>query len=451
MKNLKQLYEERTSAHDGQAALLDKADGEKRDLTAEEEATYTELANKFASLTKQIDRLEAHFAQAKALDEPAPTPGQNPIKLVPETQTVPAVAKDESEEARHGFSGFGEFALSVHAAYGPSKAIDNRLLPSFGAATGDAPLRQGLDSKGGFLVPPEFSTAIWDLMQADGNNLLAATDQYTVTRESISFPAIDETDRAAGSRWGGVRGYWIAEGAAMTESSPSLREVKIEPKQLAVMISVTDKLLRNSAVAVEQFLTRAASAEIAFLVGDSIINGDGAGKPQGVLTSSATIGVTKETGQAATTIVAKNIHKMYARMHSVWRSGATWYINQDIESQLHTMTLDVGTGGMPIYVPPGGFSAAPYATLLGKPVIPIEYCQTLGTKGDILLANLKAYCSGTRGGVQSAMSMHLLFDYNKSVFRFLFEVDGTPWITSALTPFKGTATLSPFVALNTRS
>ena len=53
--------------------------------------------------------------------------------------------------------------------------------------------------------------------------------------------------------------------------------------------------------------------------------------------------------------------------------------------------------------------------------------------------------------IESAMSMHLRFDYNESVFRWLFAVDGQPWVISSLTPAKGSNTLSPFVTLQTRS
>jgi HK97 family phage major capsid protein len=112
----------------------------------------------------------------------------------------------------------------------------------------------------------------------------------------------------------------------------------------------------------------------------------------------------------------------------------------------------VGTGGALVYMPPGGLSQAAYGSLYGIPVMPIEYAATLGTVGDIILADLSAYASGTQGGVDSAMSMHLRFDYAETAFRFMFAVDGQPWLASPITPYKGGSnTLSPFVALATRS
>ena len=50
----------------------------------------------------------------------------------------------------------------------------------------------------------------------------------------------------------------------------------------------------------------------------------------------------------------------------------------------------------------------------------------------------------------SYLSMHLRFDYGETAFRFTFEADGQTWPNSPITPYKGAATLSPFVILEAR-
>jgi HK97 family phage major capsid protein len=90
----------------------------------------------------------------------------------------------------------------------------------------------------------------------------------------------------------------------------------------------------------------------------------------------------------------------------------------------------------------------------GAPVIEIEQCETLGTVGDIILADFQnGYLIAEKGGIKSDMSIHVKFQYDESVFRFVMRVDGQPVRAAALTPFKGgaTATQSHFVALATRS
>jgi hypothetical protein len=49
------------------------------------------------------------------------------------------------------------------------------------------------------------------------------------------------------------------------------------------------------------------------------------------------------------------------------------------------------------------------------------------------------------------MSVHLKFDSAQSAFRFIFEVDGQPYLNSALTPFKGSNTLSTHINLAVRA
>ena len=131
-----------------------------------------------------------------------------------------------------------------------------------------------------------------------------------------------------------------------------------------------------------------------------------------------------------------------------------WLINQNIEPQLFTMSLAVGTGGIPIYMPAGGLSGQPYGTLFGRPVIAIEQASTLGDLGDIIFADLAGgYILAEKGGIQSDMSIHVRFVYDESVFRFVMRVDGQTIRSTVLAPYKGSSTLdtqSHFFALAAR-
>ena len=143
---------------------------------------------------------------------------------------------------------------------------------------------------------------------------------------------------------------------------------------------------------------------------------------------------------------------MWARLVANARADSAWFLNQDCEPQLGQMSLAVGTGGQPVYLPAGGASSSPYGSLFGRPVIPIEQCQTLGTTGDIYLASFgRGYIYSQKGGMQSDMSIHVRFVYDESVFRFVLRIDGQPLLRSAITPYKGTNTLSHFVKLDSRT
>jgi HK97 family phage major capsid protein len=449
---LAKLYFRKTALVAASNQILDTAaaDGD-RDVTAEEQTTLDAHKTELASIETRIKR-EVELLEAARTATPIRTsgdgdwPGEPAAGLTCHTlgNARPALLEDPNR----GFRSLGEFGVAVQQ-HGIQGGRPDERLSILAAITGAG---QAVGSDGGFLVPPTFSTAIWNGLFEASDSLLARTDQYTVTGDSLTFNANAETSRATGSRWGGIRGYWIAEAAQMTGSTPKLRQVKLEPQQMAVLCYATDKLLRN-AQAVDQWLTRAATDEINFMVGDAIVNGDGAGKPLGILGADATVSVSKETGQGAATIQTENIAKMWARLHPRARKNAVWFVNNEVEEQFDYLNISIGTGGVPAYMPPGGIADAPYGRLKGRPVLPIEFCSALGTVGDIILADLSAYATGLRGMVESAVSMHLRFDYNETAFRFLFEIDGRPWLASAITPYKATSgrTLSTFVTLATRS
>jgi HK97 family phage major capsid protein len=216
------------------------------------------------------------------------------------------------------------------------------------------------------------------------------------------------------------------------------------------LVYATDELLADAA-ALEAYLQRIYPEELMFKAEDSIINGTGAGMPLGILASGATFSVPIEAGQDPATVVAENLVKMWAARDNSY-NDYVWLLNQEVEAQLMLLGLAVGVGGVPVYLPPGGFSAAPFGTIFGRPVLPVEYCAALGTVGDIMLVAPSAYYMIRKGGVESASSIHVQFIYDETVFRFVMRLDGQPSINTPLTPYKGTAaSISPFVTLATRA
>ena len=265
----------------------------------------------------------------------------------------------------------------------------------------------------------------------------------------ITIPTVDETSRATGSRWGGIRAYWEGEADEITSSKPKFRKLKLEPKKLVGLCYATDELIQD-APALETFLELGFTEEIKFKVVDAIVNGTGSGMPQGILTSSCLVAVAKESGQLADTVVSENILNMWQRMPSRNRKTAVWLINQDCEKELATMSIDVGTGGVPVYMPAGGLTGQPYTSLFTRPVIPLEQAATLGDKGDIILFDPASYLLCDKGNPKFQGSMHVRFIYGEMAYRIVYRVDGAPLLNSAITQFKGANTMSTCVTLAAR-
>lgn len=430
-----QLTQERIDLVAEGGRLLDAAAAEGRTPTAEEASRDDAINARLSEISVELAREEARRERERTVE--AVTGPAARISGVHDR----AADRPWGEASGHGF---GEFLQAVYRA-GTSQGTDLRLLYQ---AQGQG-ANEAIGSDGGFLVPKQYGDDI--LLRVHGGEILSRVTKRTLTSgNSIELNVVDETSRAAGSRHGGVLGYWVDEGVAPTASRPRFAKLEWKPRKIAALGYATDELLADASM-IEGIMFDAFVDELRFMVEDSVLNGTGAGQPQGILVANALVSVAKETGQAAATLEKANIDKMWSRMHAGSRAGAVWLINQDIEPQLDDLQMVIGTGGVPVYLPPGGLSDTPYARLKGRPVIPVEYAATLGTKGDILLVNLGQYLLVDRGEPQRASSMHVAFTTDEQAFRVTYRVDGHPRWRSALTPFKGSNTQSPFVALDTRS
>jgi len=266
----------------------------------------------------------------------------------------------------------------------------------------------------------------------------------------LKINALAETSRAAGSRLGGVRTYWAGESGSGTVAQPELRQLNLELNKLVGLWYTTEELERDGA-AMGAIASQAFADELNFEVEQAFFKGDGVGKPKGAMVSSSVVSVAKEDGQAAATVVYENVVKMWARCWGKSRQNAVWFINQDAEPSLFTMGITVGVGGSPVFMPAGGASSAPYSTLFGRPVIPVEYTSAVGTLNDIVLADFSQYLAIDKGAPSTASSMHIMFLTGQNTYRMMYRVDGQSTWNAALTPNSAGDTLSPFVNLAART
>ena len=343
------------------------------------------------------------------------------------------------------FKSIGEQLLAVKsvATNGANAITDfNKLKAVQGAS-------EGSGSDAGFLLQQEFSTETLDRVYSTGQ-VLSAVNKRTLgaNANGITVNTINETSRADGSRFGGVRAYWLNEGGSMTKSKPSYRRFNLPLEKVIGLYYATDELLAD-VTALGGEVSDMFSKEINFVCEDAIFNGTGAGMPLGILNAGVTVSVSKETGQAAATVVYQNLIKMWARMWAPSRAKANWYVSQDIEPQLDQLSLAAGTGALePRFVT---YGADGVMRIKGRPVIPVEYTAALGTVGDIVLADPTGYRWIDKGGIESASSIHVYFDTDQMAFRWTYRANGAPFWASALTPKNASSTLSQFVTLATRS
>ena len=422
LEKLKAELEKRKAAG---LALCDKVEAEDREFTDEENATYAEIE-------ADVEGLEAKIKAEEQLRE-------RRRSMAPLSPAGSTTVNDLNPETTGGFADIGEFASAVHAAVHVAQTggiIDPRLAPL--AAT----MQGGGSSGEGFMLPPQYRDEVWDLVvQFDEFGPLI--DEEPTSRRNVKIGA-DET-----TPWGtsGIKAYWRKEGAKMTEGELDDDGRDVPLHELYTLALATEELLED-APRLQNRLTNKAAEAISFKKNHAIVEGTGAGQPLGWLKSKAKVRVTKESGQAAGTIVAKNVIKMYSRLLMMPGSRPFWLANSNTLPELMTMTV----GDKPIWMPSNGLADAPGGFLLGLPVRFSEFAETVGTEGDLQLIQPKGYYGVRRAsGEKFASSIHLYFDYGKQAFRWVFPYGGMPHLSKPVSPMKGSATKSHFITLETRS
>ena len=449
MPNIKELRQEQAElaqdiqrAQQAAQAILTNGLEAGAKLTDEQEAIYQELEDGLNTKKRRATEIGTMMARWESLQEKE---NQLPVVRRGRDTPEPDPVADKPKPLKL-FASFGEQLKAIQNA-ATMGLIDPRLHQLNAAALGAG---EAVGSDGGFLLQSDFSAEVFRRMVDGGGEILSRVRRVPVSGNGLVMPVVDETSRVTGSRWGGVQGYHVDEGTAPTASRPRFARLELKLHKVAAVGYSTDELVADAS-AMTTIFTEAFADELRWIVENAIVRGSGAGQALGILNAPALVSVAKEVGQAADTVEPENIIKMWARMYSRSRLNAAWFINQDIEPSLHTMSLGLGTAGLAVYMPPGGLSQAPYATLMGRPVIPVEYCSTLGDQGDIILADFSQVIMIDKGGVQQDTSMHVRFLQDELTFRALYRYDAQPLWRTALTPANGSNTQSPFIVLDARA
>lgn len=429
-------------------------------------------------LLSQVSALESEYSAVLAASSVATDPvahlkavdaKENELKAVREQlaaiEALEAKAKANvnresarvisDNEAKRPFANLGENLAAIAYAMSPRDAfhglggqVDKRLYETL-TATGAS---SAVPADGGFAVGTDFSTALLNRARETAR-IFPLTNQIPIGEgsDSLELPYIDETSRANGSRFGGVQAYWTGEADSPTAAKPRLGRHEIRLESLKCLAYATERLLRN-APAMATVFENAFASEIAFKLDDAILRGDGVGKPLGFsvqnFNGALMVSVAKKSGQAADTFVIENATSMLSRLYREPGDRIVWLCNPDVIGQFPLMTI----GQQPVFLPNNSVAGAiQYGTFLGFPVIPVEQAETLGDKGDVVLANLSKYVTIVKGGVRAEQSMHVRFIYDEMTFKWSIDVNGQSAIKQPITPFKGSNTLSPFVTVDART
>jgi len=231
--------------------ILDKAETEKRDITAAEESEFNKnteamkpLKASLAIYDNQISEVAAKFERERGIVG----------TLLDHSGDPGARGSDKRKLWAKGFAQ----QLQAVARAERSGVIDPRLTGVFGdfdekgvfraAGGSDGAMNEAVPSEGGFLVGADYSEKIYQRTYLTGEITRRCSKQpVSANSNRLKLRVVDEDSRADGSRMGGVLAFWANEADTFMYSRPKFREIELFLNKLTALVFATDELLADAA------------------------------------------------------------------------------------------------------------------------------------------------------------------------------------------------------------
>lgn len=387
MKTANELLQQRAKNVADMRDIIDKAEKENRDFSAEELEMYNKMEADVDTLKQRADRIENAAKLESNLD------------------------KIEGSPAKVNLSDSKKNALAS-AEY--SKAFEAAIRKDRNGLSGDIlnALQVGTDSEGGFITAEEFDTMIVAARQ-DINEI---RDYATVitTGSDRNIP----TESSLGTA------TWTAEEAAYTESDTAFGQVVLGAHKLGTIVKVSEELLQDAFFDVQSYLAGVVGKRFGLAEETAYVNGDGSGKPTGIVQGS-TLGKTFATNAA---ITALELVDVYHALSRPYRNGATWMFN-DSTAKLIRKLVD---GNSQFMWQPGLVAGQP-DTLLGRPILVSSAMPAVATVAkSVIFGDLSGYTIADRRGTV-VQRLNELYAANGQVgFRAYERTEGKVTDSSAI-------------------
>lgn len=374
-QRLKQLRDERATLNEQSKAILDKAETEKRDLSAEEKAQWDRLDSRIDEINGEVERREKSEARQTALsasrgreaDPDDVDDGRAGRRNADPGEPITFDLRGRKVQIKPGTPEAvrcGDPYVSAFADY----------VASGGKRTNG--LFTGNDAKGGYLAP---TTWVMDLIKALDNSVfmrqLATVLPPMTTGASLGFPTLD-TDPGDDDWTDEVPASDISEDDNLT-----LGKREFVPHLLTKMVKVSRKLIRAAVMDPVQIVFERLLYVEQITEEKAFLTGNGVKRPLGVFTASSHgISTGRDVACASTTEPAGDdiINALYSLKEQYMRN-ATGIFHRDMVKRIRK--LKTGDGQ---YLWQPGIAAGQPNTILDRPFVMSEYAPNTFTTGQYI-------------------------------------------------------------------
>ena len=293
MNKANELRSQRAGVWEKTKKFLDTHRNEKNMLSSEDTQTYERMEQEIVNLGHEVERQERLDKIERELNSPINFP------LTSKPGDMGATKKKGRES--------GEYAS---AFWKQIRSRDGIVTPEIRNS-----LRIGADTEGGYLVPDEFERMLVEALEEENIFRTIAHKMNTASGDK-KIPIVSSKGSAS----------WIDEAGAYPESDDAFGQVSIGAHKVGTMIKVSEELINDNVFDLEGYIAKEFGRRIGAKEEEAFFNGDGSGKPLGILaaTGGAQLGV---TSSLATGIKFDEIIDLYYSLKSPYRKNASWIVN----------------------------------------------------------------------------------------------------------------------------
>ena len=366
-------------------ALIDHAEAEDRDFTAEERQTEERLQGDLDELTARIQRAEKR--EKLELSD---------LQVIPETE-----AKSEADSFRQFFLG----------SEGRSRTFERR---------DPTHLIKGDADRGGNTVNRDFVESLYEtikefsvIRQANPTVLVTAKGDDLLIPKTANFSTASI----------------VGEANQIGQSNPTFAQETLRAYKYAFILVASRELIEDTAVSdLIGFFAAQGGRALGDASGEHFVTGDGSGKPQGI-TVGATVGV---TAAATDAITADELIELYHSVIRPYRVRGTWLVNDSTLLAIRKLK-----DGENQYLWQPGLQAGEPDRLLGRPILPDVHVPEIEADSvPAVFGDMAGYYVRDVGSVEVVRSDEYLFDTDQVAWRFINRTDGKLIDTSAVKSLK---------------
>lgn len=405
MMQITRLRDERAARIREMRGLVEAADAEGRDLTAEE-------TGEWEARDADVQRLDREIERRERLEVLQPSPA-----LVAEA-TREAIAVADSEVR-------SDTPTIERPEY--RTALMAYLRGDELTASERRDLSVGTNSAGGFTVPVSMANEIVRVAREFGVMRQLARVIATAGGETLNIPRIT----AFGSSG------WTAENTAFTESDPTFATASLSAYKATHIAQVSEELLQDSMFDIAALLAEIMGQNLGVLTNTAYVVGDGSAKPTGI-TTQTTAGKTGATGQT-TSIIGDDLVDLLHSVLRPYRASASWLMNDASVKVIRK--LKTGVSGDNTFLWQPGLQAGQPDTILGRPVYTDPDVPVMAANAkSVLFGDFRGYWIRDAGGISVQRLNELYAATGQVGFRVFLRTDGKLIDTSAVKHYANSAT-----------